>query len=225
MRKFLKIAIVLIALLITAGVAFWFFFRAQETGPVSVEVTSEDGFLKLVMALEKTRFTKDPKEPVRINLTLINVGDQEITLTFRYKSKFDFKVFDVDQGEDTYRWSYIHVEGPLGWSVDPSSWQGEPLTLESSEISVVTLKPGESMSEIMFWDQYSVGEATQAFPPNKPFPCAKGHYRIWGYAGLSSWSGYEHPDNPLRYFEYVSPTTNELKRVVLETPPIDIWLV
>jgi len=98
------------------------------------------------------------------------------------------------------------------------------INFRASEINIITLKPGEKISEIMIWDQHSVGEATQTFPPNKPVPYAKGRYRIWGYAGLSSWSGYEHPDNPLRYFEYTLPD-GTLVRTVLETPPIDISLV
>jgi len=224
MKISLKI-IVVVAVVILVGVAVWFFvFRPKETGPVSVEVASDDGLLKLTMTLEKTRFTTSSREPVRINLTLTNVGDEEITLTFNYRSKFDVKIFDVNQGEDTFRWSYEHIEGPQGWCANVTTWEGEPLTLEPMEITSVSLRPGNSISQIMIWDQHSAGEATQAFPPKKPVPCAKGPYRIWGYAGLSNWSGYDWPQNPLRYFQYVAPD-GTLKSVVLETPSIEILLV
>ena len=132
MRVSLRFIVIIAIMLVVAGsIAGWLMLRREVEGPVSVETVSDDGFLKLVMTLKKTKFTTNPREPVEINLTLINIGNQEITLTFHYKTKFDFKVFDIDQGEDTYRWSYLHVEGPPGWCIDPSLWQGPgSLTLE-----------------------------------------------------------------------------------------------
>jgi len=224
LKTLFKLLIVVVIVALVGIVVRPFIFKSEETGPVYVEAVSEDGLLKLTMMLEKTKFTTSPREPVRINLTLTNVGDQDITLTFHYRSKFDVKIFDVNQGEDTFRWSYEHIEGPPSWCVDVTRWEGEPLTLETPEISLVTLRPGDGISQLIIWDQHSAGEATQMFPPTKPVPCAKGPYRVWGYAGFSSWFGYERLDNPLRYFQYEA-LNGTLVSVVLETPGVDVSLV
>lgn len=225
MKRYFKFIIIFFILTIIITIIIWFqFFKSEVSGPISVEVVSEDGLLKLTMSLEKTVFPVNPREPVKITLTLTNIGDQEITLTFCYKSKFDVRVFDVNQGEDAYRWSYEHIQGPPTWCADPATWEGETLILEPPEMNTITLKPGESISEIIIWDQHSAGEATQTFPPTKPVPCPKGRYRIYGYAGFSNWFGYERIDNPLRYFEYTKPD-GTLAKTVLETPGVDIRLV
>lgn len=224
MKTLFKVLIVVIVVALVGIVARPFIFRSEEKGPVYAEVVSEDGLLKLTMMLEKTKFTTNPRESVKINLTLTNIGSQDMTLTFHYRSKFDVKIFDVNQGEDTFRWSYEHIQGPPDWCVDVTRWEGESLTLESPEITLVTLSPGDGISQLIIWDQHSAGEATQTFPPTKPVPCAKGPYRIWGYAGFSLWSLYPTLDNPLRYLQYEA-LNGTLVSVVLETPGLDISLV
>jgi len=217
--KILIVAVVLV--LIGIGVRP-LIFRSEETGPVNVEVVSEDGLLKLTMMLEKTRFTTSPREPVKINLTLTNIGDEEITLTFHYKTKFDFMILDYGQGAYAYRWSYDHIQGPSGWSADPSAYPTS-ITLEPAEMDTFVLRPGEKISQILTWNQLFDGSASAGgWYQTELAP--KGKYRIEGFAGLGRWDDPWTPDNPLRFFEYVT-SSGTLVSTVLETPGIDVALV
>jgi len=148
MKTPLKLILVF-AVIVSVVVAAWLLvFRSEETGPVSIEAVSGDGVLKLTMTLEKTSFTTSPREPVRINLTLTNVGNQEITITFHYKTKFDFMIWAYTQGWYGYRWSYDHVQGPVGWSANASSYPIS-ITLEPSEMGTLVLRPGEKTSQTL----------------------------------------------------------------------------
>jgi len=223
MRVSLRFIVIIAIMLVVAGsIAGWLMLRREVEGPVSVETVSDDGFLKLVMTLKKTKFTTNPREPVEINLTLINIGNQEITLTFHYKTKFDFMVYGYDQGDYVYVWSFDHISGPIGWSADPSTYP-IPITLEEPEINSVTLKPGEYVSQTLIWNHLHDNNAL-AGGWIQVEPAPKGRYRIEGFAGFSRPPSPWAPDNPLRYFEYTLPN-GTLIRTVLKTPGIDITLV
>jgi len=220
MKLSLRLVVVVAVPLILSGLAVWFFvFRSGETGPVSVEAVSDDGFLRLTMRLEKTRFTTSPKEPVKINLTLTNIGDEEITLIFHYKSKFDFMIFDYSQGAYAYKWSYERIEGPPGWAADPSTYPIN-ITLEPPEINTIILKPGEGISQTLIWDQFCKGGGGGITPQVELAP--KGKYRIEGFAGFGDWPG-PYSKNSQRFFEYALPD-GTLVSAVLQTPGIDISL-
>jgi hypothetical protein len=215
--KFLTVVVVLI---LVAVIIWYQVFRTEFSGPVSVETVSDDGMLKLTMTLEKTRFSTNPREPIRINLTLTNLWDNNITLTFHYKSKFDFMVYEYALGDFVYKWSYEKISGPAGWGPNVTSYP-TAISLEPPEINTVTLRPGESITDTLIWDQYY-----DAWTSARPRALAiKGKYRIIGYAGFANvllvWA--QTTDNPDRYFEYISKD-GSLVRVVLETPGIDIVL-
>jgi len=219
MKTSLKIVVVA-ALSILIGMVVWLLiFKSEETGPAYAEAVSEDGLLKLTMMLEKTKFTASPREPVKINLTLTNIGDEDITLTFHYKTRFDFMVWDYTQGAYAYRWSYDHIQGPVGWSANASSYPIS-ITLEPPDVSTVTLSPGEETSQLFLWNQCYSGGGGEGWTPQVEL-APKGRYRIEGIAGLGRWSRVE--DNPLRYFEYTGPN-GILVSAVMQTPGIDIVL-
>ena len=206
MKRIFKFIIVFAVFILVVTVIWFQIFRSEVSGPVSVEVVSDDGFLKLTMTLEKTKFTTSPREPVKINLTLTNIGDQEITLTFHYKSKFDFMVYDYGQGEYIYMWSWEHV------------YNGS--SIELPEINTVKLKPGEKISELLIWKQNYVYDTTH---PRRGL-VTKGTYRIEGSVGHGKINAPWFPENPLRFFEYTLPN-GTLVRTVLKTPGIKINLV
>ena len=217
----LKIVVVAVAiiLIILIGVAIRpLIFRSEETGPVYIEAISEDGLLKLTMVLEKTKFTVSPREPVRINLTLTNIGEEEMTMTFHYKTKFDFMIWDYSQGAYAYRWSYDHLQGPIGWAANASEYPF-PITLEPPGIDTIVLKPGEKISQTLTWNHYYMGGLE--LPPVEL--ALKGRYRVEGLVGSSRWDDPWSPDNPLRFFEYVT-SDGTLVSTVLKTPGIDITL-
>jgi len=223
MKTPLKLTIV-IAVTISVAVAAWLFvFRSEETGAVYVEVVSDNGVLKLTMMLDKTMFTTNPREPVRINLTLVNIGDQDITLTFHYNTKFDFMVWAYTQGWYGYRWSYDHIQGPVGWSANASAYPVN-ITLEPPEMSTFVLRPGEKISQTLTWDQLYDGSGGEAFSGSQTQLAPKGKYRVEGFAGFARWHDPWSPENPLRFFEYVS-ANGTLVSTVLKTPGIDISLV
>jgi len=224
LRRSLKFAIVVIACLLAGITIQQIIFRSKIAGTAYVEIISEDGLLKLTMRLEKTEFTLNPREPVKILLNLTNIGDRDITLTFRYKSRFDFMVFDYAQAKYAYRWSYENVQGPIpAWSANITEYPGE-LHPEPPDVNTVTLGPGQGIGQLFFWEQKYDGCAyagvdsggwllTQSAP--------KGRYRIEGIAGLGYWPGLQ--DNPLRYFQYSLPN-GTLISTVLWTPGIDVTL-
>jgi len=222
----LKLIFVATAFCILIGVAVRpLIFKSEETGPVNVEVVSEDGYLKLTIMLEKTRFTTSPREPVKILLNLTNIGDEEITLTFHYKSKFDLVIWDYSQAWYVYRWSFDHIEGPSHW---PSGWAADPstypinVTLEPPDVNIVTLRPAEGISQLFFWNQQHSGGGEVGWLGSAQVGLApKGRYRIEGVAGFGRSPG--GPDNPLRFFEYTAPN-GTLISTVLWTPGIDVTL-
>jgi len=228
MRVSLRFVVMIAIMLAVAGAfAGWFILKREVEGPVSVETVSDDGFLKLVMTLKKTKFTINPREPVEINLTLINIGNQEITLTFHYKTKFDFMVYSYTQGDYTYMYSWEHVQGAQNMLSpgNQEAWNSvyNYSSLEPPEIEVITLKPRESISQLLVWNQNN--DATGAAGHGWLFTeiAPKGKYRIEGYAGHGKFDDPWTPDNPLRYFEYTLPD-GTLIRTVLKTPGIDITL-
>ena len=220
----LKIGTILFVIIGLGIATLWVLLPSKTSGPVSVSKTSDDGMLKLTMTLEKTRFSTNPREPIRITLTLTNLWDNNITLTFHYKSKFDFMVYDYALGDFVYKWSYEKISGPAGWGPNVTSYP-KAISLEPLEISIVTLKPGESITDTLIWDQYYDGNSVAGGWIQTQL-ATKGKYRIVGYAGLANiptigaWGA---TDNPDRYFEYISKD-GSLVRVVLETPGIDIVL-
>jgi len=218
--KIIQKLIVVFAVIILVAVGAWLFvFKSEETGPATAEAVSEDGLLKLTVMLEKTRFTTDPREPVKINLTLTNIGNQELTLTFHYKSKFDFMIWDYTQAAYAYRWSYDHIQGPADWAANVSTYPIH-ISLEQPDISTVTLSPGEGISHSFLWNQYYSGGGGEGWTPQVEL-APKGRYRIEGIAGFGRWSRVA--DNPLRYFEYTLPD-GVLISAVIQTPGIDIVL-
>lgn len=224
MKTFFKIIIVVVLIVPIGIVARPFIFRSGETGPVYAEAISDDGMLKLTMMLEKTSFATSPREPVKILLNLTNIGDKEITLTFHYKSKFDFMVFDYAQAKYAYRWSYENVQGPVPvWSADVTEYPKE-LHLEPPDVNIITLKPGKGIGKSFSWNQNYDGCAYAGIDSGGWLLvelAPKGRYRIEGIAGLGYWPGLE--DNPLRYFEYTA-ANGTLISTVLWTPGIDVTL-
>lgn len=223
MKTLFKVLILVIVVALVGIVVRPFIFRSEETGPVYAEAISDDGMLKLTMMLEETKFTVSPREPVRINFTLTNIGNEDITITFHYKTKFDFMVWSYSEGCYMCKWSYEHIEGPSGWSPNPSSYPIN-ITLEKPEIDTIALKPGEKISQTLTWNQNFNG--WQGFAGGEGYyqvqPAAKGKYRIDGFAGFARWP--DSPENPQRFFEYVLPD-GTLVSAVLQTPGIDISLV
>jgi hypothetical protein len=69
-------------------------------------------------------------ETMQVNLTLINLGTQPVTLTFPSSKIFDLKVVD-SSGKVVYKWSQDKVF--------------------STVITQIVLKPRESMSRILTW--------------------------------------------------------------------------
>jgi len=219
MKRPLKFIAVVLVFILVVTVAWLFIFRSEE-GPISVEAVSDDGVLKLTMTLEKTKFTTNPREPVKIILALKNIGDDEITITFHYKSKFDFTIWDYGPGTYAYRWSYDHIGGPVGWAANVSEYINYiNMTLEQPEIDTVVLRPSEEINKTLVWDHRQYQYAL--FLPSS----TKGKYRVEGFAGFSPLTyGLWSSDYPLRFFEYISPN-GTLVRTVLQTPSIDISLV
>jgi len=231
MKTPLKLIIVFAVIISVVATAWLFVFRSEETGPVSVEAVSEDGLLKLTMMLEKTKFTASPRESVKINLTLTNVGDQEITLTFRYETEFDFMIFSSSQGSYTYMWSWEHVQGAQNRIYTLSQGAQEAWdqiynysSLEPPEMNTVTLRPGEGIGQLLIWNQNN--DATGAAGGGWLFTetAPKGVYKIEGYAGHGNFGDVWTPENPLRFFEYTVPD-GRLVSTILKTPAIEIKLV
>jgi len=231
MKTIPKIIIVFIAIILVVVALWLFLFKSEETGPVYAEVVSEDGLLKLTTMLEKSRFTTSPREAVRINLTLMNIGDQEITLTFRYKTVFDFMIFSSSQGSYTYMWSWEHIQGAQNRIYTLSegaqkAWDDvyNYSSLEPPEMNTVTLKPGEGISQLLTWNQNNdaTGAAGLGWLFTETAP--KGVYKIEGYAGHGNFGDVWTPENPLRFFEYALPD-GRLVSTVLKTPTIEIKLV
>lgn len=224
MKTVFKILIAVVIVVSIGIVVRPFIFGSQDGGPVYVEAVSGDGVLKLTMTLERTRFTISPREPVKILLNLTNIGDEEITLTFHYESKFDFMVFDYAQAKYAYRWSYENVQGPVPvWSADVTEYPKE-LHLEPPDVNIITLGPGEGIGESFSWNQNYDGCAYAGIDSGGWLLvelAPKGRYRIEGIAGLGYWPGLQ--DNPLRFFEYTSPN-GTLISTVLWTPGIDVTL-
>jgi len=218
MKTSFKFIIAIAVIILAAATIRSFLPRSEETGSVYVEAVSDDGFLKLTMMLEKTKFTANPREPVEINLTLTNIGDEDITLTFHYKSKFDFMIFDYSQGAYACRWSYDHIEGPVGWAANASIYPIN-ITLEPPEMDTIVLRPSEKIGQELIWNHlyFHGGDYQTQIAP-------KGKYRVEGFAGFARFADPWSPENPLRFFEYVSPNGN-LVSTVLQTPGIDISLV
>jgi len=222
LKTSLKLIFVAAAICVLIGIAVRpLIFKSEETGPVYAEAVSEDGLLKLTMVLEKTKFTTNPREPVKINLTLTNIGSQDITITFHYKTKFDFMIWDYSQAWYVYRWSFDHIEGPPNWAADPSTYPTNE-TLDPPDVNMVTLRPGEGITQLFFWNQqYSGGgEVSDDYPQVALAP--KGRYRIEGAAGLSRFPA--GPDNPLRYLEYTA-SDGTLISTVIQAPGTDITLI
>jgi len=222
LKALFKLLIIVVVIALIGIVIRPFIFKSEETGPVYAEAVSEDGLLELTVMVEKSRFTTSPREPVKINLTLTNIGDQEITMTFHYKTKFDFMILDYGQGAYAYRWSYDHIQGPSGWSANASAYPIS-ITLEPPEIDTFVLRPGEKISQTLTWNQLFDGSASAGgWYQTELVP--KGKYRLEGFAGLGRWDDPWSPDNPQRFFEYVT-SNGTLISTVLKTPGIDVSLV
>jgi hypothetical protein len=217
-----RIIAIVVFLIATCAVITAFLLSRSEEGPLSTSVRTDDGVLELKVEIPKKKWSTSPREPVRIHLTLTNVGSDEVTLTFNYRSRFDFMIYSVEQGSYSYMWSYEFVQGTQNTN---SAWTAifNYSTLEAPEVNTVTLKPGDSIDQWLEWNQKNdaTGPAGMGWLFTEMAP--KGVYQVEGYAGHGNFGDSWTPENPLRYFDYTLPG-GKLVHTVIKAPRLEIVL-
>lgn len=137
------------------------------TGTVNVTISVVENDILLTVKLEKTEF--DLGENVAITLTVKNMGENRVTLTFpdfMPNIAFDFVIYDEELNQ-----IYVHRTGII------------------FTIAEIILDPGQSYTEVLEWAQERFDEMQE------PTPVGPGTYWLKGRLREGWWGKAEGPKN------------------------------